>query len=281
MLFHGTVAQAQFAVNIMPSIIGGTIAGMGGGDPETACMLGAQLPDSEIAEARDPSVASMLQYFVAAQGGGLKSGAFHLDEKTRLTVGASNGNSTNLDTIPDPLATDGRILLPKALRFYRSFLRGMSLGQWAVLDARGSTVGVYTGLFVRKGGTWKLRDLSVSMAGEKVKPAMAFCRTPGDVVPFKVTFTLQAREQTEKRLAKARTRLETTTRQAEASKAAKRAQLASMKRVDAIYAAKDVAKLETMLADAIKAENEALDDARSVDRLTVDAGNAMLLANTT
>jgi hypothetical protein len=56
--------------------------------------------------------------------------------------------------------------------------------------------------------------------------------------------------------------------------------LASVDRKSANLAAKEVTKLEAALIDARKAEGEALENVRSVERLTVDVGEAMTLATT-
>jgi hypothetical protein len=279
-LVFAPAAHAQFAVTVLPSIIGNTIGNMTAADSETACMTGALLPQREIFEARDPSTVAMQQYFRAAQGGGDKSAAFHLDDKARWSDGNSNSDMTNLDAVVDPLAAQGHVLAAKPLRFYRSYLAPAALGQWVVQDAQGAPIGVYTGLFVRKGGAWKLRSLTVSPSGSKVEPAMPFCRTPGDVTDFRVKFTRQWREQTEKRLAKARIRQEAAESRAKAGEAAGNATLASVDRKSANLAAKEVTKLEAALIDARKAEGEALENVRSVERLTVDVGEAMTLATT-
>lgn len=265
-LLTASPARAQFAVTVMPSIIGNTVGMMAAQSAESDCMTGVPLPDSEIIEAREPATAAMHEYFRAAQSGGPKSAAFHLDAKTRWIDGMSNADMANLDDAADPLATDGRVLIAKPLRFYRSFLDAAALGQWAVQDADGATVGVYTAMLVRKGGIWKIRNLTISRAGSKVEPAMPFCHTPGDVTEFRVKSTHEYREQTEKRLAKARDRQDVA--------------LASHDQPGAEQGARRVAKLEKLLIDLRKAEEDANANARSVERLTVDASQGMTLATT-
>lgn len=271
-------AYAQFSATFMPSVIGNTIGMMAAQDAETACMTGATLPDSEIAEARGPSTKALLQYFKSAGSRQDISGSFHLDKKTKLTNNSVPYGAANLSQSIDPISENGFNLESSSLRFFRSFSEASALGQWMVKSDSGAIVGVYTAYFVRKSGQWKIRELTITSKDQKIVPAMQFCHVPGDVTPFRLSYTEQGRVRAEKRLSKARARYASENARLEAAKAKGDNSYVAINAASVEASAKAVEKAESALSDAQKAEADARENVQTVERLTVDVSNANLLA---
>jgi hypothetical protein len=276
-------SHAQFAVTVMPSVIGSVVGHMAAADTEAACMSGTSLPQNEINEARDPAIAVMQQYFASAQSGKAKSNAFHLDSKTHWVAGALNTGAEGIDAATDPLAVEGRTLMPRPLRFYRAGIGAAALGQWVVQDPRGSVVGVYTGMFLRRSGNWRLHDLTISQAGEKVAPAVQFCHVQGDVTKYKLSSSAVMREYAEKRLSKAKAKLAIASQKAELSErksvaaptSASRRQQAATDRSVVDQLQQNVKEREAALTTAKQAEENAQKAAHLVEEQTVDATEVM------
>ncbi len=251
-----------------------------GGDP---CMSGTALPEREIAEARDPAPAVMQSYFRAAGTGGAKSAAFHLDENTKWQgVGVTVG-SADLDRQPDLLAAPGNVLEAEPLRFYRGGAGTTALGQWAVLDAQGQVAGLYTALFARQRKVWKLRELTVSLAGEEVGPVAQYCRKPGDVMEHRLSSTETWRESAQESLDEAKEKLAAATAAEARAQAALSANPRDRRLVrgareaqrELNRRARQVEQREKNLADATEAFAEARNDADEIRRLTGEARNAL------
>jgi hypothetical protein len=274
-------ASAQYMPHLDPNLYMLATMNMGGGgDP---CMSGTALPDKEIAEARNPAPAVMRGYFRAAQGGGAKSAAFHLDKAAAWRGGGVAVGSAELDRQTDPLAAPGNVLEADPLRFYRSGAGGTALGQWAVLDAQGQVAGVYTALFDRQKKVWKLRELTVSQAGDTVEPVAQYCRKPGDVMEFRLSSTETWRENAQESVDKARARLAA----AAAAEARAQAALSAKPRDSRLVsnareaerelsrATRQLEQREKNLAEASEKFTEARHDAEEIKRLTGEARNAL------
>jgi hypothetical protein len=272
---------AQYMPHLDPNLYILTTMNMGGGgDP---CMAGTALPEREIAEARDPAPAVMQSYFRAAQGGGAKSVAFHLDNNAKWLGGGVTAGSADIDRHSDPLAAPGNVLEGEPLRFYRAGAGGTALGQWAVLDAGGQVAGVYTALFARHSKVWKLRELTVFQAGDTVEPVAQYCRKPGDVMEYRLTSTETWRESAQESFDEATARLAAATaaearaqaalaakpRDSRLSRAAREAQRDLNRR------AKQVEQREKNLTEATEAFAKARSDADEIRSLTGEARNAL------
>jgi hypothetical protein len=179
---QGSPATAQDYGVFIADVIGQTIANMNSYAPPCGYM-----PDNELAEARDPAPAVMQGYFDAARSGGDRTRFFKLDNKARWQLGESVVGSDGLNAQADPLAVEGNRLDPQALRFYRAGTYSTAQGQWAVMAPDGTVAGVYTGLFTRERGQWKLRELMVVPAGSDVGPIDQYCAEPGDLTDAAVT----------------------------------------------------------------------------------------------
>jgi hypothetical protein len=278
-------AGAQYMMHLDPNlyIMIGLMQGAGA-DP---CMAGTAMSAPKIAEARGPAPAVMQAYFRAAQGGGLKSAVFHLDKNTRWQAGGATAGSLDLDRQSDPLAAPGNTLEAEPLRFYRGGTGATALGQWAVLDAAGQVAGVYTGFFTRAKKAWRLRELTVSQAGETVAPAAQYCRKPGDVIEHRLTANKTWRESAQKSVDEARAKLAgAEAKDAAAKDAAAKAALAARPRdsrlsLNASEARRNVSywtkQLETRQKNLTQASEklaEAEKDAAEIKRLTGEARNA-------
>ena len=198
-------AFAQYMMHLDPNLYMLTAMNMGGTyDP---CMDGTARSAAKIAEARAPSLGIMQAYFTAAQGGGAKSAAFHLDKNTKWQNGSTEAGSLDLDRQSDPLAMPGHVLDAEPVRFYRAGGGSTALGQWAVLDAQGQVVGAYTAQFAGVKKLWKLRTLTVSQAQDTLAPVAQYCRKPGDVMEHRLTSTKTWRESAQKSGEEARAEL--------------------------------------------------------------------------
>ncbi|MCR2832894.1 hypothetical protein [Parerythrobacter lacustris] len=179
---QGSPVAAQDYSVFIADVIGQTIANMNSYAPPCGYM-----PDNELAEARDPAPGVMQGYFDAARNGGDRARFFKLDNKTTWRLGEREIGSDGLNAQADPLAVEGNRLDPLALRFYRAGNYSTAQGQWAVLAPDGTVAGVYTGLFTRERGEWKLRELTVVPAGSEVGAIDQYCAEPGDLTDAAVT----------------------------------------------------------------------------------------------
>ena len=150
-----------------------------------ACKMGVPVADRLVQEARRPAEQVLLSYFALVQGGKDRSPVFHLDGRASWVTAQISAGQADLNQPGDVLAAPGHRIDTAAGRFYRSGGYPTALGQWPVRDARGTLAGVYTALFDRKEGVWKLRHLEIAMRGERVTPISAFCEKPGDVLAFR------------------------------------------------------------------------------------------------
>lgn len=274
-------ASAQYMPHLDPNLYMLAVMNMSGGaDP---CMAGTAMSDAKVAEARTPAPGVMQAYFAAAQAGGAKSAAFHLDKNTAWKAGGVSAGMVDLDRQSDPLAVAGNVLQPEPLRFYRGGTGATALGQWAVLDGQGQVAGLYTGLFTRVKKVWKLRELTVSRADDTVEPAAQFCRKPGDVMESRLSSTKTWRENAQKSVEEARRKLAEATAKEATAKAALEAKprdtrqsLAARDAARSVsYWTKQIETREKNLADAVKKSGEAQKDADEIKRLTGPARNAL------
>lgn len=189
-------AAAQDYGVFIADVIGQTIANMNSYAPPCGYM-----PDNELAEARDPAPGVMKGYFDAARSGGDRAQFFKLDGKTAWRLGERAVGGEGLNAQADPLAVEGNRLDPQPLRFYRAGTYSTAQGQWAVMAADGTVAGVYTGLFTRERGQWKLRELTVVPAGSEVGAIDQYCAEPGDLTDSAVTGSEQQIAWLEKEIA--------------------------------------------------------------------------------
>ena len=202
-----TPAAAQDYSIFIADVIGQTIANMNFSAGGPTCMTGLAMSDKEVDEARLPAPRVMQQYFDAARDGGPKSAQFKLGKKTRWQAGDVVAGADTLNAQADPLAVSGNRLEQEALRFYRAGNHMTALGQWAVLAPDDTVAGVYTGLFERDGGEWRLRELDIFTADQIVEPAAQYCLEPGDVTAYKVSSAESWVKTSEDQLAKAEEKL--------------------------------------------------------------------------
>ena len=274
-------AAAQYMMHLDPNLYILATMNMGGYGVDP-CMTGTAMPEPKIAEARTPAPGVMQTYFAAAQGGGAKSAAFHLDKTTKWQSGGVTAGNLDLDRQADPLAAAGNALEAQPLRFYRGGTGATALGQWAVLDPRGEVAGVYTAFFARTKKVWKLRELTLSQAGETVAPAAQYCRKPGDVMEHRLSSAKSWRESAQKSVEEGRTKLtEVTATEARASGAAlakprdtRLAIAARSARSSVTYWTKQLEQREKNLTQATEKSAEAQKDADELKRLTGEARNA-------
>jgi hypothetical protein len=273
----GAPASAQYMMHLDPNLY--ILATMNMGGVYDPCMDGTARSAAKIAEARTPAPAVMQAYFTAAQTGGPKSAAFHLDKNTKWKSGSAEADSADLDRQVDPLALPGHTLDAEPVRFYRAGGGATALGQWAVLDAQGQVVGAYTALFAGVKKVWKLRELTVSQAQETLAPAAQYCRKPGDVIEHRLSSTKTWREGAAKSVEEAKTKL------SEASAAEEKARLAAEARPrDKSLAlatqdaqrklnrwVKQLDEREKNLAKALEKSAEAQKDADALKALTGEA----------
>jgi hypothetical protein len=278
-----TPALAQGAIMAsLPDVLGQVVAQGAAQSAYAACMSGTPVSAKEIAEARDPAPRVMQAYFSAAQGRGLKSAAFKLNKRTKWTAGKTVALASTLDAQADPLAAAGNTLEAAPLRFYRAGDLRTALGQWEVRDTSGGVAGVYTALFEREKGAWKLRELTVSQADDVVAPAAQYCDTPGDVTENGVkSSALQvewATTQLAKRqasLAKAQDKARAAAEKAAgAPRGSPQAMTAAALQADADAQAKRVADAQEALAKAHEAQDKAAADAAQIESLTGPARDA-------
>jgi len=278
-MLQAVPAAAQYMPHLDPNLYMFATMNMGGGvDP---CMAGTAMSEPKVAEARAPAPAVMQAYFQAAQGGGAKSAAFHLDRNAKWQSGGATAGAADIDRQADPLAAIGNVLEAEPLRFYRGGSGATALGQWAVLDAEGQVAGVYTAFFARANKLWKLRELTLFQAGETVEPAAQYCRKPGDVIEYRLSSTKNWRESAEKSVDEAKAKLAAATATEVAAKAAA---LAKPRDTRLSVAARDaqsgvtrwtkqLEQREKNLTQATEKSTDARKDADELERLTGEARN--------
>lgn len=257
--------HAQYA--IINDVIAQTVMNMSSGAP---CI---NMPASELAEARDPAPGIMQGYFAAAAGGGKKSASFKLNKKAKWSAGGVISAMADIDTQTDPLAVAGNSLNPDPLRFFRAGTFGTALGQWAVRDAGGGVVGVYTAMFEREKNVWKLRELTVSKADEVVEPIAAYCQKPGDTTGQRVISTETNMVWAERQVEKRKAKLADAIAKANAGEAMGSATVTKLRQAVAREQKKLVQSEET-LGKAREAYAEAVADADEITRLTQPARQA-------
>jgi hypothetical protein len=278
---HTSPAAAQYMPHLDPNLY--ILATMNFGAGANPCMIGKAMAEPKIAEARNPSLETMQAYFRAAQDGTPKSEAFHLDKHASWKSGSIAAGQLEIDQQADPLAVPDNTLDAEPLRFYRGGSGATALGQWAVLDAQGQVAGVYTGFFTRSKKVWKLRELTVSAADEAVAPATQYCVKPGDVMEHRLTSTKNWRENAEKSVNEARTKLAAANEKVSETEAASLAGSRDTRLVmaardakrDQGYWTKQLEKREKNLADALEKSAEAEQDAAEIKRLTGEARHAL------
>jgi hypothetical protein len=168
---------------------------------EAACMGGTAMPDSEIAETRASAFAAMDGYWNAVRSGAPADVIpFYRDaRKASWRAGGTALDGAALHKLTDPLAQTGAVFDATPLAYLRSGDGSSVHGQWAVRRADGGLIGTLDAAFSRSAGQWKLGDLTVYSATEYVEPLVQYCHKVGDVLPYRVASTTQARDYLVKR----------------------------------------------------------------------------------
>lgn len=250
-----TPAQAQYSV--VNSAIANMISRMSSVDTCSFAM-----PEEELVEARDPSIAIMQRYHAAASAGEQVSPMFKAGKKTK-----------GLNMQANPLAKPGNSLDAQPLRFFRASNYSTALGQWAVRDATGSVVGVYTAQFERSRGVWLIRNLMIAKADDIVEPVVSYCADPGDMTQRRITYSENGIKWAEEQLAKRKLKFEEANAKAVAAEA-KGGGDAKKLRAKADKEAKKLADAETTLNNVRKSNSEAVAAAEEIKRLTGPAREA-------
>lgn len=261
-----TPALAQYS--IANSVVANAIGRMNSVDQ---CSLG--MPEDELIEARDPSIATMQRYYLAAGSGGKISPLFKNGKKTKAVYGAVAIGPLDLNKQVDPLAKSGNSLDARPLRFFRASNYATALGQWAVRDTKGSVVGVYTALFERERGAWLIRELAVSNANDMVEPAATYCTSPGDMTQRRISNSEDSIKWAEDQLTKRKLKSEEANAKAYAAEA-KGGSDAKKLRAKADKEAKKLADAAAALANAREANAKATAAAEEIKRLTGPASEA-------
>ncbi len=266
MLPLGTLALSAPAIGQawIGQMVGDMIAQQRAAELEAACRGGQAMPDSEIAETRASAYAAIDGYWKAVRGGTPAdvSPFFQADRKLSWVGGGMTLNAAGLRNVTDPLAQQGAALDAKPLAYFRSGDGSTVHGQWAVRRADGHLIGTLDAHFRRALGQWKLADLRVYPATEYVEPLVQYCHVVGDVLPYRVESTTQARAYLTKRADKLKVKADKA--QAAADKAAARNSDAALLRD------------QRALADAARAKS---DDATKAAQAAI-AANEQALADT-
>lgn len=185
-------------------VVGDMIARQQAAIQEHACMTGTPMPDSEVSETRATALAAMNGYWVAVRAGGASnvSPYYQPDKKAKWISGSTVVPLAGLTRITDPFAVEGAALDPNPLAYFRAGDGSTVRGQWAVRRGDGSLVGSYDAAFRRVAGTWKLVELTLIPAKTYVEPLVQYCHKPGDVLPYRVSWTTSQRRYLEGRAAK-------------------------------------------------------------------------------
>jgi hypothetical protein len=163
-----------------------------------ACKMGVPLPPKEIAEARDPAIVAMRDYWRTVRGpapADVRSLFWTNDNifwksGTRILKGRAA-----LTALDDPHAREAVTLDEAPANFVRAGYRADALGVWIVRDAAGAPLGSYLVDLGRQGGKWKLFSLDYHPAREGIPVVKQFCMTLGDVEAYQ--------KENEERMAKA------------------------------------------------------------------------------
>lgn len=264
----GTLAPSAPAIGQawIGQIVGDMIAREQAAQQEAACRAGQAMPDSEIAETRASAYAAIDGYWKAVGGGAPAdvSPFYQADRKLSWVGGGITLNAAGLRNVIDPLAQQGAALDARPLAYVRAGDGSTVHGQWAVRRADGHLIGTLDAHFRRASGQWKLTDLTVYPATEYVEPLVQYCHSVGDVLPYRVESTTQARAYLVKRADKLKAKADKA--QAAADKAAARNSDAALLRdaralADAARAKSDGASKAAQ--DAIAANEQALADAKA------------------
>lgn len=259
-------AHAQYAV--INDVIANVIMSMGSQDK--ACVVRNV---KEFEEAYGPSTDIIAKYFSDASAGKPKSPFFKLNKRTAFTIGEKTAGQLELDQQVDLLATGANTIDGEPLRFFRAANFITAAGQWAVRGADRQIVGVYTGVFERDNGIWKILTLKVSGPGELVEPLVRYCGKPGDELEFDLNATATGLERAEKQLEKRKEKFAAADAKAIQSEARSSAR-PTAERLEANLEQKRLAKAEEYLANAKTVREKVLERSAEIKRLTVPAGEA-------
>jgi hypothetical protein len=207
----------------------------------------------------------MQHYFEAAVGQGIKSSSFDLGPETKWTLGGVTVGQDGIDAQTDPLAVAGNRFDPRPLRFYRGEAKATSLGQWAVYSSDDSIAGVYTALLGRELGSWRIRELTISLPDDELVAASPYCSKPGDLADHDIDLAQSWIEDAEKELGRRRERfaqadVRARSAEAEASQQpanSRRLESARQLRLQADREAEKVAQTEQQLAGAQELKSRA------------------------
>lgn len=168
------------------------------------CMMGDPMPADEVAEARGPTVATMQSYFEAMQNGGpARSTFFNLNKRTAFVVGEETFSKAQVDVPADTFAQGGAVIDAEPKGYARSGLQARTHAQFDVRSAAGELIGTYSGIFVRKRGSYLIEELRLTPTGQYVAPVEQFCFEPGDVLPYRLTSSETAINRAEHAIIKA------------------------------------------------------------------------------
>ena len=197
-LFASESARAQAWIG---QVVGNMIAQEQAAQQEAACMGGADMPDTEIAETRPSAFAAMNGYWGAVRGGTPADVAafYQGDRKVSWSAAGATVSGAGLHRVTDPLAQPSAILDAQPLAYLRAGDGTSVHGQWAVRHADGRLIGTLDAAFRRATGQWKLSDLTIYSAREYVEPLVQYCHKVGDVLPYRIASTARSRDYLLKR----------------------------------------------------------------------------------
>ena len=197
----GLVKSQAHAQAWIGQVVGNMIAQQQAAQQEAACMGGAAMPDSEIAETRASTFTAINGYWNAVRGGGAADVAsfYQGDRKVSWTARGTTLSDAALHKVTDPLAQSGAVLDAQPTAYFRSGDGSSVRGQWAVRRADGRMIGTLDAAFRRAAGIWKLSDLTVYPATEYVEPLVQYCHRVGDVLPYRIASSGHMRDYLVKR----------------------------------------------------------------------------------
>jgi hypothetical protein len=203
-LSFATIATPAFSQAWIGLMVGNMMAQQQQAAMEQACMTGTAMIESEVAEARPTTLASMRGYWDAVRSGGpaVVQPYFHVHKKSAFIGGPTKIIITPTTKISDPFAVSGAILAAEPMRYFRSG-DGVSVRfQWEVRDATAKLVGTYDAELRRGGATWRLFELRLIPAQDYVEPLAQYCHKVGDVMPYRLTSTARTMTYTSQRALK-------------------------------------------------------------------------------
>jgi hypothetical protein len=182
-------------------VVGNVIAQQQAAAAEHACMTGAAMIDTEVAETRPTTIASMRGYWDAVKSGqpAVVQSHFHVNKKSVWINGATKVAIAPGAKVSDPFAVQGAQLAAEPLRYFRSGDGASVRVQWEVRDAAAKLIGTYDAELRRGGSTWRLFELRLIPAKEYVEPLVQYCHKAGDVMPYRLATTQRAMDYTAKR----------------------------------------------------------------------------------